>query len=64
MAAVSVQIGGVDAQVSYAGESPGLVSGALQINVQVPASAPAGNAVPMVLQISGLSAPAAPIALK
>jgi uncharacterized protein (TIGR03437 family) len=33
MAAVSVQIGGKDAQVSYAGESPGLVSGALQINV-------------------------------
>ena len=64
VAAVAVKIGGVDAQVSYAGESPGLVSGALQVNVQVPASAPIGNAVPMVLQIGGVPAQAASIAVK
>jgi len=33
---VSVQIGGVPAEVLYAGAAPGLVAGVLQINVRVP----------------------------
>ncbi len=63
-APVSAQIGGVDAIVSYAGDAPGLVSGALQINVQVPQSVPVGNSVPMVLRIAGIDSPPVPVAVK
>ena len=46
VAPVSVQIGGVSAQVVYAGAAPQAVAGLLQVNVQVPASLKSGpNAV-------------------
>ena len=48
---VAVQIGGRAATVTYAGAAPGMVSGLLQINVQVPANAPTGDAVPVVVRI-------------
>ncbi len=48
--AVSVSIGGQTAQVLYAGAAPGLVSGVLQINVQLPAGLSSG-AVPVILQV-------------
>jgi uncharacterized protein (TIGR03437 family) len=48
---VSVMIGGVEAPVSYAGGAPGLVEGVLQVNAQVPAGAPSGAAVPIILQV-------------
>jgi endo-1,4-beta-xylanase len=41
-AKVSVTIGGVDSPVLYAGQAPGLVAGAAQINVQVPAGVAPG----------------------
>jgi uncharacterized protein (TIGR03437 family) len=62
--AVTAQIGGVDAAVTYAGDAPGLVSGAVQINIQAPANAPTGSAVPLVLKIGGVAAPAVNIAVK
>ena len=46
-AGVSVSIGGLPAQVSFAGAAPGLIAGALQINAQVPQSAPTGTGVPL-----------------
>jgi uncharacterized protein (TIGR03437 family) len=49
---VSVTIGGVAAQVTYSGGSPGLVSGLTQINAVVPAGV-TGPAVPVLLQIGG-----------
>ncbi len=49
-AGVSVSIGGLPAHVSFAGAAPGLIAGALQINAQVPQSAPTGTSVP--LQVS------------
>jgi uncharacterized protein (TIGR03437 family) len=52
---VSVTIGGVAAQVLYAGSAPGLVAGALQINVIVPAGVTPGPAVPVVLTIGSQS---------
>jgi uncharacterized protein (TIGR03437 family) len=52
---VSVKIGGLDAEVLYAGGAPGSVAGLLQVNVQVPASVATGNAVPVVLTIGGKS---------
>lgn len=47
---VSVQIGGAEAAVLYAGGAPGLVEGVLQVNVQVPGGTPAGD-VPILLRI-------------
>jgi hypothetical protein len=40
---VSVQVGGIDAEVSYAGAAPGFVQGALQVNFRIPANVPAGE---------------------
>ena len=41
---VTVSIGGVDAQVLYAGAAPGLVSGVLQVNARIPAGLAATSA--------------------
>jgi uncharacterized protein (TIGR03437 family) len=48
---VLAQIGGMAADVLYAGGSPGLVEGLIQVNLRVPAAAPAGDAVPLVLTV-------------
>jgi uncharacterized protein (TIGR03437 family) len=52
---VAVSFGGVPAVVWYAGETPGAVSGLMQINATVPVGAPAGPAVPVVVTINGQS---------
>jgi len=52
---VSATIGGVPANVQYAGSAPGLVSGALQVNLLVPDNAPSGAAVPVVLTVGTVS---------
>jgi uncharacterized protein (TIGR03437 family) len=46
----TVTIGGVPATVSYSGLAPGEV-GLYQVNVQVPAGVPTGNAVPVVVTL-------------
>jgi len=56
--AVSVRIGGIDAPLVYAGGAPGLVAGLIQINVQVPETAPVGVAVPIVVRVGGIDSPA------
>jgi endo-1,4-beta-xylanase len=53
----TVTIGGVDCPVSYAGPAPGLVAGALQVNVRVAANVPAGEQL-VVLQIGGAASQA------
>jgi uncharacterized protein (TIGR03437 family) len=55
IAAVAVTIGGVPAEVQYAGSAPGLVSGAFQVNVLIPDGAPSGIAVPVVLRVGNIS---------
>ena len=40
---VTATIGGIPAQVLYAGSAPGLVYGVMQVNVRIPANAPSGN---------------------
>ncbi len=52
---VGVTIGGQSAPVAFYGEAPGIVSGVLQINVQIPATIVPGNAVPVVLSIGGVN---------
>jgi uncharacterized protein (TIGR03437 family) len=51
---IGVTIGGQTASVTYAGSAPGLVIGAVQINVMVPMGV-SGDALPI-----GISAPGAP----
>jgi uncharacterized protein (TIGR03437 family) len=51
---VSVTIGGLPAQVLYAGGSPGLVSGLTQINAIVPNGVAAGLSVPVIVQIGSV----------
>ena len=41
---VGMTIGGVPAEVVYAGAAPGFVAGVMQVNAIVPANAPSGNA--------------------
>jgi len=46
-------VGGVNADVLYAGGTPGLVAGVLQLNVRIPATVPPGGAVPGVFTVGG-----------
>jgi uncharacterized protein (TIGR03437 family) len=55
---VSVQIGGLDATVTYAGAAPGLVAGVLQVNALVPSEVNSGPAVPVKFAIGGASSQA------
>ena len=61
---VSVSIGGLQAQVQYAGGAPMQVNGLLQINAVIPADVTPGNAIPISVQIgSFLTPPGATIAV-
>ncbi len=51
--AVTAQIAGQEAQVLFAGEAPGFVSGVLQVNVQVPANAASGD-LPVAVSVGGV----------
>ena len=55
---VTVQIGGMEAEVQYAGPAPGLVSGVLQVNAKIPPNALVGPTVPLVVYVG--SAPSQP----
>jgi uncharacterized protein (TIGR03437 family) len=46
---VTAQIGGQVVDVVYAGGSPGLVEGVIQVNLRIPAASPTGDAVPLAL---------------
>jgi uncharacterized protein (TIGR03437 family) len=58
-----VTIGGAEAPVLFSGLAPGLV-GLYQINVQVPAGAPAGDAVPVVLRLGNATSNTVTIAVR
>ena len=55
VAQVSVLIGGMPAQVEYAGGSPGSVAGLLQINARLPAGLSPGNAIPVQVNVGGVT---------
>jgi len=57
--ALTVLIGGQAATVSYAGNAPGFVEGALQVNAMVPAAVTPGSAVSVVISVNGAASPAA-----
>ncbi len=54
---VRLSIGGLDAEVLYAGAASGLVAGLLQVNARVPEAVTPGDAVPLVLRIGAISSP-------
>jgi uncharacterized protein (TIGR03437 family) len=53
---VTVTMGGITCQTNYTGAAPGLISGAVQINAQVPAGVTPGPNVPLTVTIGGVSA--------
>ncbi|MGA3186037.1 MAG: hypothetical protein ABSF22_02920 [Bryobacteraceae bacterium] len=52
-----VLIGGMSAEVEFAGLTP-TFPGVYQLNIVVPPNAPAGSAVPLQVQVGGLTSPA------
>ncbi len=55
-AAVAVTIGGQSVgPPQYVGQAPNVVAGVMQINAQIPSGIQAGNAVPVVVQVGGVS---------
>ena len=63
VAQVGVQIGGVDAAVSFAGLIVGQV-GVYQVQATVPAGVSPGDAVPVVLGVEGQSSPAVTVVVR
>jgi uncharacterized protein (TIGR03437 family) len=55
---VSARVGGISAEVWYAGEAPGIIVGVLQINVLVPMGVTPGSAVPVDVTIGGATSKA------
>ncbi len=56
VARVTVTIGGQSALVTYAGAAPTQIAGLMQINAQIPAGIPVGNAVPVTVQVGTTAA--------
>jgi len=52
---ITATVGGKPATVVYAGAAPGLVTGVVQFNIQVPTGV-SGSALPVVVTINGISA--------
>lgn len=60
---VSVTIGGVNADLAYAGAAPSLVAGVMQINARIPVGITPGLAVPVQLTIGGATSPTVTVAV-
>jgi trimeric autotransporter adhesin len=58
IAQVSVTMGGLPCQLNFEGAAPGLVSGVLQINAQVPAGLSPGSSVPVQVRIGSVTSSA------
>lgn len=58
----TVIVGGVPATVTFSGLAPGFV-GLWQLNVQIPSDAPTGDAVPLVITLSGSTSSVTTIAV-
>ncbi len=55
--AISLQIGGTNATILYAGSVVGLVAGIIQINARIPTTITATKATPVQLTINGVASP-------
>ena len=54
---LTLQIGGVDAQLFYAGPAPGLVSGVFQINAKIPEGIDPGDRVAIRVKSGTIESP-------
>jgi len=61
---VSVQIGGAQAAILYAGAAPDMISGVLQVNCRVPQQIDPGISVPVVLTVGSESSAPVSLAVK
>ncbi len=59
----SVTVGGVTADLLYAGSAPGFVAGLLQVNIRIPDNAPVGD-TSVVLKIGSASSPTITIPIR
>lgn len=55
---VTVQIGGMAAEILYSGAAPGLVAGLVQVNCRVPQGVTPGVAVPVEITVGTVTSPA------
>ena len=55
---VTATVGGLDAEVIWAGAAPGMVAGINQFNVRVPSGAASGKNVPIILKVGSVASPA------
>ena len=51
MLPVTATVGGVPATVEYYGSAPGIIYGVMQVNIRIPANAPSGPNVPIVIMV-------------
>jgi uncharacterized protein (TIGR03437 family) len=49
--ALSATVGGIPAHIAYAGSAATLMSGVMQVNLTIPANAPAGASAPIVITV-------------
>ncbi len=52
---VQVKIGGLEAEVLYAGPAPGMVAGVLQVNARISTAVAAGDAVPVLISVGAFT---------
>src|SRR5580698_5120523 len=64
VASISATIGTLAATVTFAGQAPGLIAGATQVNVQVPENAPVGSAIPIAISAGDYASQSATIAVR
>jgi uncharacterized protein (TIGR03437 family) len=55
LAAVTVDIGGLPATVTYAGAAPGMMPGVLQINAQMSPDVQGASSVPVHITVGGIT---------
>jgi uncharacterized protein (TIGR03437 family) len=64
LAPVSATVGGMDAPIIFAGQAPGLIAGATQVNVQIPQNAPIGVAIPITIYVADYSSQTVTMAVR
>jgi uncharacterized protein (TIGR03437 family) len=61
---VTATVGGVPATVYYAGIAPGLVQGAMQVNIQIPSGVTPGPAVPIAITVGNATSNTVTVAIQ
>ena len=60
---MTATIGGLSAEVVYAGAAPAAIAGLFQVNVRVPATVRTGDAIPLYLTAGGFSSQQVTVAI-